>query len=296
VTRHRDAVPPAAFPAGAGQAGTAEPDPPGAPAAGAAGPGQEAGAAGPGGLTPAAAGQPPAAPGGMRRRRTDPWKAAFFALTAVAIVAGAAWALLGSKFFVVRSVQVTGSAGVSRAEVIADAGIRPGTPLIRIDPAAVARRVERITLVESAQVRRAWPDKVVISVRERTPVFAVTSGRAYQLIDRFGVGLWYAARPHGMPVFDTPAAASPAALRGSPAVLAAATVLRELPPRLARSVRAVEAPAANAVTLRLRHGVTIVWGGTSQPAAKSRELAILMRGGHARYYDVSDPRTAVTGR
>jgi hypothetical protein len=41
--------------------------------------------------------------------------------------------------------------------------------------------------------------------------------------------------------------------------------------------------------------VTIVWGGTGEPAAKSRELAILMRG-HARYYDVSDPRTAVTGR
>ncbi len=287
MIRNRGAVRPAASPAGAGQAGTAEPDPPGTPAA----------ATGPGGITPTGAGPGPPASGGMRRRWTDPWKTAFFAVTAVAIVAGAAWALLGSKFFVVRSVQVTGSAGVPRAEVIADAGIRLGTPLIRIDPATVARRVERITLVQSAQVRRTWPDKVVISVRERTPVFAVASGTGYQLIDRFGVGLWHVARPpHGMPVFGMPAAASPAALRGSPAVLAAATVLRELPPRLARSVRVVDAPTADAVTLRLRRGVTIVWGGTSQPAAKSRELAILMRGGHARYYDVSDPRTAVTGR
>ncbi len=49
------------------------------------------------------------------------------------------------------------------------------------------------------------------------------------------------------------------------------------------------------MTLRLRGGVRIVWGGTGQPAVKSRELAILMRG-HARYFDVSDPRTAVTRR
>jgi cell division protein FtsQ len=226
-----------------------------------------------------------------RRRGIDRWKAAFFGLAVLAIVAGAAWALLGSKFFVVRSVAVTGPPAVSRAEVIADAGIRLGTPLVRIDPAAVARRVERITLVQSAQVRRAWPDKIVISVVERKAVFVMASGHGYQEVDRFGVILRHVgARPRGMPVLDT----SGPALRGSPAVLAAAAVLHELPARLARSVRAVDAASATAVTLRLHGKITIVWGGTGQPAAKARELAILMRG-HARYYDISDPQTAVTG-
>jgi cell division protein FtsQ len=221
---------------------------------------------------------------------------AFFVLATVAILAGAAWALLGSKFFVVRSVLVTGPAAVSRTAVLAAAGIQPGTPLIRVDPAAVARRVEHVTLVQSAQVRREWPDRVVISVQQRTAVFAVASGPGYQVIDKFGVILRQVPRrPAGLPVLDTPAAASPAALRGSPAVLAAATVLRELPARLARSVLAIGAPSADAVTLRLRSGVRVAWGGTGQPAVKARELAILMRG-HARYYDVSDPQTAVTGK
>ena len=122
------------------------------------------------------------------------------------------------------------------------------------------------------------------------------SGRGFQLIDKFGVGLRQVARrPPGMPVLGQPHPASTAALRGSPEVLAAANVLRELPARLARRVRAVDAPAADDVTLRLSRGVRITWGGTGQAAAKSRELAILMRG-HARFYDVSDPRTAVTGR
>ena len=284
MIRHRGGSP-AASSAGAGLAAAAEPDPAGLPAAGTP-------SAGLGSGGPDAAGRG----SGPRRHRADRWRAAFFLLAAAAILAGAAWALLGSKFLVVRSVQVTGPAGVSRTEVIADAGIRIGTPLVRIDPGAVARRVERITLVQSAQVRRAWPDKIVISVQERTAVLAVANGRGYQLIDRFGVGLRYVAgRPHGMPVLDPPAAASPATLRGNPAVLAAATVLRELPARLARSVRVIDAPSADAVTLRLRGGVTIDWGGAGQTAVKSRELRFLMRG-HARHFDVSDPRTAVTGR
>jgi cell division protein FtsQ len=295
MIRRRAAARPAASPAGAGPGDAAGPT-------GAAGPdpaGQgmvTAIAAGPDAGGPDAAWPDPAGTGGApRRRRTDPWKAAFFTLATVAILAGAAWALLGSKFFVVRSVQVTGPAGISRAEVIAAAGIRPGTPLIRIDPAAVARRVERITLVQSARVRRAWPDKIAISLQERTAVLAVASGRGYQLIDKFGVGLRYVARrPSGMPVLRQPHPASTTALRGSPGVMAAATVLRELPARLGGRVRAIDAPAPDAVTLRLRRGVRIAWGGTGQAAAKSGELAILMRG-HAHFYDVSDPRTAVTG-
>jgi cell division protein FtsQ len=228
---------------------------------------------------------------GPRRRGIDRWKAAFFGLAVLAIVAGAAWALLGSKFLVVRSVEVTGPAAVSQTEVIADAGIRLGTPLIRINTAAVARRVERITLVQSAQVRRAWPDKIVISVVERKAVFVMASGRGYQEVDKFGVVLRHVgARPRGMPVLDT----SGSALRGSPAVLAAAAVLHELPARLARSVRAIDAASATALTLRLHGRITVVWGGTGQPGVKARELAILMRE-HARYYDVSDPQTAVTG-
>jgi hypothetical protein len=55
----------------------------------------------------------------------------------------------------------------------------------------------------------------------------------------------------------------------------------------------VRAPAADQVRLCLRGGVTIVWGGPSRAAAKAAELRILMRQ-QARYYDVSDPGTAVT--
>ena len=242
--------------------------------------------------------------GPRRRARTagpgrsgGPWRAAVFAFTAAAIVAGAIWALLGSSLLVVRSVAVTGIHLVPRAEVLQAAAIKPGTPLVRINTAAVARRVERITQVQSAQVSRHWPDSVVITVQERTPALAVASGSGYALIDKFGVAVTRVARrPHGM-VLLTPASSSPAlgSLRGSPAVLAAVTVLQQLPARIRGLVRAVAAPSASAVRLDLRGGITVVWGGTDRPAAKAAEFAILMQT-RATYYDLSDPGTAVTGR
>jgi cell division protein FtsQ len=210
-----------------------------------------------------------------------------------AIAAAAVWALLGSSLLVVRSITVQGNHVVSRAQVLRAAGIEPGTPLARINTTAVARRVSQLTQIQSAQVSRHWPDSVVIAVRERTPALAVASGGGYALIDRFGVVLGHVAeRPPGMTLLAT--TASLASLRGDPAVGAAVTVLAQLPPHVRRLVRSVAAPSPQAVTLNLRKGITVVWGGTSRPAAKAAELAILMRT-NATTYDVSDPDTAVTG-
>jgi cell division protein FtsQ len=229
-------------------------------------------------------------------RGHQPWRAAFFALATVAIVAGVAWALLESRFFVVRSVQVTGTHLVTGAEVRSAAAIPPGLPLIRVNSAVVAQQVERIRQVQSARVSRDWPDGVTIAVTERTPALAVPSGTGYQLIDKFGVAVESASRrPPGLPLLQVAAGpVSVPALRGSPAVYAAAVVLHELPHYLARSVVSVQAPSASEVTLKLTRGITVVWGGTDRAGQKARELALLMRT-NARTYNVSAPGTAVTG-
>jgi cell division protein FtsQ len=226
--------------------------------------------------------------------RRAPWKAAFFTLMAAAIVAGAIWALLGSSLLVVRSVQVTGNHLVPRAEVLQAAAIKPGTPLARLNTAAIARRVERITQVQTARVSRHWPDAVVITVRERTPALAVASVGGYALIDKFGVVVRSVARRPGGMVLLASSASALASLRGSPAVMAAVTVLQQLPEPIRALVRAVAARSAATVTLDLRGGITVLWGGTDRPGPKAAELAILMRT-RAVYYDLSDPGTAVTG-
>lgn len=351
-----------------------------APASGAAG----AGAAGTGAGTRERAEAPGAAAGraGVQGRAAGGgpprmgWKAAFFGLVAVAIVAAVAWALLGSRFLIVRSVKVSGTGPlVSRAKVLAAAQIPAGLPLIRVNSAAVARRVERITQVQSARVSRQWPSTVAITIQIRSPVFVMTAPGGYALLDSFGVDVRSATRrPRGLPLLsvggsrpDWPgwaatlgvsavpgASAAPSAsaapgrpahrgkthsgkrhlgkprsgkprsggpaqsggpggpaggpggpggqvgssmvsgsLRGSPQVRAAALVLRELPPWIARHVQAVWAATGSDVSVRLTSGVMIVWGDPARPGEKAKELAVLMHS-HARLYDVSGPGTAMT--
>jgi cell division protein FtsQ len=246
--------------------------------------------------------QPPAAGAGGASGATGPagssnqrWRAVFFALMAVAIVAGVAWALLESRFFVVRGVEVTGTHLVTPAEVRSAADIPDGLPLIRVNEAAVAHRVEQLRQVQSVQVSRDWPDRVAISVTERVPALAVPSSQGFDLIDKYGVVVeTVSEQPLDTPILALPGgSAQPSALRGNPAVYAAAVVVRELPHYLARSLVSVRAPSATEVTLRLRNGISIVWGGTDRAAEKAKELAVLMRT-HARSYDVSAPGTAVT--
>ena len=225
------------------------------------------------------------------------WRAVFFALVAVAIMATLAWALLGSRLLIVRSVQVTGTGPlVSRAEVLRVARVPRGLPLIRVNAAAVAARVEQIQQVQSATVSRSWPSTVTISVLPRTAVFAVASASGYALVDAFGVTVRQSAsRPPALPLLTVgaPGAAPPGSLRGSQAVLAAARVLRELPPTVVHQVRLVLAASASAVSVRLTDGIVVVWGSPRRGAEKARELLLLMRT-HARYYDLSARDTAVT--
>jgi cell division protein FtsQ len=224
-----------------------------------------------------------------RRRR----RVALGVLALAAIVAGAAWVLLGSRLLAVRSVVVTGTRLVPQSEVLAAAGIKQGTPLIRVNTAQVAARVETIRQVQSARVTRSWPDRMVIAVRERTPALAVPApGGGFDLVDPDGVIVqWAARRPAGFPVYITAAVIS--SLRGDPDVWAAATVLGDLPARLRASVILVTAPSPEQVTLRLTHGVTVLWGGTGDARQKAEELGVLMPT-HASYYDVSAPGSAVT--
>jgi cell division protein FtsQ len=234
------------------------------------------------------------------RSRRTPWRAAFFALAGLGIIAGVAWALLGSRLLVVRSIAVKGTHLVSTAQVLAAADVPLGTPLMRINTTQVAKRVEAIRQVASATVSKDWPDHLVITVRERVPVVAVRmAAGGYDLVDADGVIVrWATTRPVELPLFLTTMPGG--ALRGDPGLAQTSAVLSELPSWLSRSVTEVTVGGAVAsqgaqqqVTLYLSDHKTVVWGGTDRAAQKDKELAILMRD-PGRYFDVSAPGTAVT--
>jgi cell division protein FtsQ len=268
------------------------------------------GASTPGASTPSGASTDVASPRDAasppgRARRRIPWRTRFFALAGVAVVAGAAWLLLGDRVFVVRSVTVTGTHLVSTSAVIQAADVPLGTPLSHVDAGAVTRRVETIRQVASATVTLDWPDHVAIAVTERVPVMAVRMANgSYDLVDPSGVIVLSAtAKPARLPLFTTPL--SGAALHADPGVTAASSVLAELAPSLAPAVSSVsvaQVPTGSGdgsvaesqqVTLSMKGGKTIVWGDPGNAAAKNRELQILLRSG-VSYVNVSAPGTVVT--
>jgi cell division protein FtsQ len=254
-------------------------------------------ARGPGGVRPEQAG--PAAGAAPHRRAPRPrsrWRTAFFGLAVLATVIGVGWALLGNRLLVVRSVSVTGTHLLSTSQVTAAADVSLGTPLLRVDTGAVARRVEAIPQVASASVSDSWPDGLVIAVTERVPVMAVKmAGGGYDQLDKTGAIVRFTAARPELPQFTTPLSGS--ALPGSASAAAAADVLAELQPWLAKQVASVKASTVAAggeqVTLSLRDGTTVRWGDTERAAQKNRELAILLPG-RATSIDVSSPGTVIT--
>ncbi len=221
------------------------------------------------------------------------WRAAFLALATAGVIGAAVWLLFGSRLLVVRSVIITGTHLVPRSEVLAAADVEPGTPLIRVNAAEVAARIDAIRQVRSALVSRSWPDRLVIVVHERTAALALTApGGGYDLVDSGGVVVqWAASRPADLPLYPTAAPVS--SLRGDPDLAATAAVLGELPPWLRHSVASVTAPDPDQVTLRLTDGITVLWGGTDRAVAKATELTVLMRA-HMHYYDVSAQGSVLT--
>jgi cell division protein FtsQ len=250
--------------------------------------GESAPAAAPDGPVPGRA-----VPAGRARRPRRAWPVVVVVLAVAGLVGGGAWALLGSRLLAVRSVIVTGTHLVTKAEVLKVAGVRLDTPLIRVNTSQIAARVVTIRQVQSVQVTTSWPDRVLIAVHERTPALAVTApGGGFDLVDPDGVTvLWAAHRPSRLPLYVTTDALG--SLHGDPDVAAAAAVLAELPAQLRHSVISITAPSPDQVTLNLSNGITVLWGSVGDAPAKAKELALLMRT-RARYYDVSAPGTVMT--
>jgi cell division protein FtsQ len=203
----------------------------------------------------------------------------------VAMVAGAVWLVFFSSVLAVRNVQVAGVRTVPVDAVSEVAAVPLGEPLARVDVDQVRERVERLPVVEHADISRSWPHTVSIEVTERTPVAAVRSGGAYRLIDAEGVMYRSVSQPGKrlpvMTIGTQPAVAHDAATE-------AASVMATLPHRLAKRVSAVDADTMDSIELRLQDGRRVVWGSAESSQMKARVLSALLHR-KAQVYDVSVP-------
>ncbi len=236
-----------------------------------------------------------AVPGSVRRfaarsrrrrlRAATPWLVTAGVLV-VAVAAG--WLVYGTSVLGVTRLRVVGTHVVADSQVRDAADVAPGTPLARVDAAAVARRVARLPAVAHVHVERAWPGTLVISVTERMPVAAVAGGSGWGLLD--GTGVLYEAvraKPAGLPQVRL---SSPGP--GDPATRAALRVLATLQPELRARLTMLLAPSPTEISLVLTGGRTVVWGDAEDSAKKARAAAYLL-GKPGTVIDVSAPDVAV---
>ena len=222
------------------------------------------------------------------RRRPSRVTVVLVALGAAVVLGLVAWLWFVSSLFGVANVQVQGIARVGETEVVDAANIAAGTPLARLDTAAVAARVGRIPAVGRVDVLRDWPRGVTIVVHERVPAAVRERGSGFVLVDRTGVAFdQVATRPKDLPLVSAPVSAGPPALR------AALDVLDAVPSSIRGEVRSVRAASPDEVTVQLTHHRTVVWGDTGLGSRKGAVLAVLLTR-KAAVYDVSVPDAPTT--
>jgi cell division protein FtsQ len=194
------------------------------------------------------------------------------------------WAVAFSPLFGVRTVSVRGVHTLTPDQVRAAARVGHGTPLVRLDTGAVARRVERLPDVAVAQVDTSFPSTVVITVTERVPVGYVRRPQGVVLVDRTGAQYHKLAHaPAGLPRFVLPGGSTARATGRAVASVAAA-----LPAAIRRVVASINALNPHAISLALTHGRVVQWGSAARTADKARLLpALLAR--HPQQIDLTDP-------
>ncbi len=117
------------------------------------------------------------------RRRLRRLLIAVGVLAALALV----WAFTYSSFLDVDHVVVSGQAHTTEAEVRGAANIGRGEPMVYLDAAGAARRVEALPWVASASVHRSYPGTVHVDVVERVPAVAEPlQAGGFRLIDGEG--------------------------------------------------------------------------------------------------------------
>lgn len=226
----------------------------------------------------------------LRRLR---WRTIAIVAAAVLAVAAVVYLVLFSPVLALRAqeVRITGASDLVEVDQIHDLlAAHDGQPLVRLDTTALAREVEQVTGVLSANLVREWPHGVQVQITPRIPVATVPEDGEYLVLDGDAVELQVTAEPRE----DLPLVEVEVGTETSAASLeAVVTVLGALPPELFEQVGAAGAASPDQVELELTDGAVVVWGSAEENELKAAVLTTL-RQVPAEVYDVSAPRNPIT--
>lgn len=173
-----------------------------------------------------------------------------------------------SSWLLIRNVTVTGTERLSQDEVRSVAQIKLESPMVDLNSEEIISRIRQIDTVLNVEVRKGWPDSVVIAIEERVPIALTDLADGRYLVDETGKA-FRRAGPADVHLFVF----SPnETARGL-----AARVSREMPDWLVGDINRIESFDAKRATVILNSGRKIVWGDEFKSQDKTAVLLVLLR-------------------
>ena len=232
-----------------------------------------------------------------KRRRAARWRRIrrwLLGIVAVGVIGASVWLIWFSTVLVATDVEVEGMTTL-RADAIQDqADVPLGVQLARLDTVTIETRVARMERIDKVDVRRRWPNTVLISVKERVPVGWVESNLAIRYVDRHGIDFRTVTRePENLLEIRIDTVDPLTRQQALEAVARVITHVRSEAPDLYVQISYVEAETQDSVHLRLSGRRTVVWGSAEHNEEKVVVLRPLLKI-DAERYDVSAPELPTT--
>jgi cell division protein FtsQ len=209
---------------------------------------------------------------------------------AVIVVVVGGWFLLHSAVFSARSISVTGNVHETASQVAAQAGLAGHPPLLDVNTAAAASRIERMPWVQTASVNVSWPDSVHIVVTEEKPRFVAREpGGSWAWLDANGRVLEVSrTRPTQLLLLSVPIAPRGPGTRLAAQDQVGLRVATTLPRSFASQVTGVTIEPGGWVQLTMTTPVLVDIGSTAQLPAKYEDVSSILAGATLHNGDVID--------
>lgn len=197
---------------------------------------------------------------------------------ALVIIALGALVFLNSGFFDLKDVTISGLKRMTRAEVLALAGLERPVNIFKVAPRAICRKMGGDPRVRAAVVERRLPGNVNIRVDERAPLFGIPLPGQLVLVSDDGVVL-----PADPEIVNIPIVAGlkQTAYRtgekaADPRLVAAGDFLRNASPELLARISEIDVERQDQIRLYLSGGVVVDLGGSDFARRKMEALAVLL--------------------
>ncbi len=119
-----------------------------------------------------------------RRRRKRRRQISRRVVVTLLLLVGICIGICFTPVFHIKEIQVSGTNEIPTEEVIGSSGVTVGQNIFNFNIHDVAEALETIPYVDEVTIRRNYPNRLVIEVREAVPVAYVTVGSTFAVVDK----------------------------------------------------------------------------------------------------------------